>query len=614
MLFNSKQALLCITLLFPGYQLAMENGISLQNQSKWVQCTLNRLMHSKGTKLTAHMSFSPDSKVLATTANYEVVEPNNGIVGEINLWNLFKKGIGRSTVGNSWLDRITNVDTNLQYSPDGSLMVYATGLYIRIYNTKTNIVSLFNEINFRGHTKEIISVQFSNCGQYILSASRDSLIKIWDLTTGECLRTISVDSGLIFAAYSSDDKSIITASQQGAELTIKIIDISTENCVKTFRENDYMGHVIYSPKGKFVAFTHGGKVKIWDMHDDIRTFVDSDPTKTTFIVASLDGNFLVSGEKNEMSHPTKLKIWDVKNGSCLQTIEYHPSTPLVGACFSPDSKLLATAYNDGTIFIWENQNIVTSNETLPAQQISIGQQQQQAQQQLAKAEQAMRQLQATKRQVQQAVVNEAKEEDVSQQNRQQQVIVESSSLIQPQQEIGKCLVCTNEKPATEFYKLSCGHEFCINCLNTIIDKDANERLCPDESCKQPIKRLDVTKIGYTYLLGKTTKALAKTTRALDSLKEEKDQRSFTQSVQSSLNRYSHFEIRLLFYFLDSKESAIVLQGREFDLFSLLRDGILQETSKKIVNSIGMLKEYSLTEHGKLFIEKNKTYIFDMIKS
>ncbi len=535
MLSKSKQPLLCITLLFTGYQLAMENGISLQNQSKWLRSDIITGLKHVGIRSGASspMSFSSDGKYLLTLGGDPLMME----------WDLAKPGTGKHirnivSYSQSWHNGTYDSKNQLgggsngtpQYSPDGSYIVYANGSAIMIYNLITKKLGIFNDNTYQSHTRTVNSIQFNKQGNLLLTSSDDASIKIWDVQTGGCLKTISVDSNyfpISFASFSFDEKLIIAATQIGTDIVVKIFDVSNGNCLKTFRENDYHGSVVYSPKGNYIAFTQGKNIKIWDMQDHIRSIVDSEATTVSFFVASPDGKFLATCHHTmPTGHLTKLKIWDIKRGICIQTIEYkvgqpyiHPCSILSGACFSPDNRLLAITHHDGTIVMLENQAIVTSNETLPAQQISIGQQQQQAQQQLAKAEQAMRQLQATKRQVQQVMVNEAKEEDVSQQNRQQQATVKSNTEIQePQQEMRKCLVCTNETPATDFYKLSCGHEFCINCLNTIVDKDANERLCPDQACKQPIKRLDVTKIGYIYLLGKTTKTLAKTTKVLDSMK------------------------------------------------------------------------------------------------
>lgn len=499
MLFNSKHVLLCITLMLPSYQSAMENGASLQNQNKWFQSInfigLKHLGIRGGSRSDSLMSFSPDSKSLITAGGdpvgivWNLAAGKNMSFGKAILSSHNWHGVHRYYDRSQLIDS-HSCDSSPQYSPDGMYIVYANGSYIMIYNVATNKLGVFNSNNFHSHADVITSVQFSNCGKYILSASNDSTIKIWDIVTGGCLKTIFANNALFFANFSADDKFIVAGSELGSDIIIKIFDVSNGSCVKTFRENNYMGRALYSSKGNYLVFNQDKQIKVWDMQDNIRTLGDANDSAVSFFVASPDGRFLAT------SHPSKrscksatIKIWDMKKFSCVQTIEYHPDLSVVGACFSPDSKLLAMAYyENSSIIIWENQSIVTSHESLSGQKNPIVQQH--FQQQLIPHISAM---------CSQGILQKINQES--------------------QKGTCKCTVCTSEKTAADFYKLSCGHEFCVNCLNTIVDKDAKERLCPDQSCKQPIKRADVTKIGYTYLLSKTTKALAKTTKVLNSLNE-----------------------------------------------------------------------------------------------
>lgn len=63
-----------------------------------------------------------------------------------------------------------------------------------------------------------------------------------------------------------------------------------------------------------------------------------------------------------------------------------------------------------------------------------------------------------------------------------------------------CSVCLNEKQTEDFISLSCGHEYCVECLETIVDiavlenKQTLSLKCPNEKCKKVITEADIRKI------------------------------------------------------------------------------------------------------------------------
>ena len=85
------------------------------------------------------------------------------------------------------------------------------------------IKTLENRTFIRGHTNAINSVAVKN--NKIVSGSWDKTIKIWDLNSGECLKTLRGHECCVLSIAIKNDK-IVSGSD---DKTIKIWDLSTDN-------------------------------------------------------------------------------------------------------------------------------------------------------------------------------------------------------------------------------------------------------------------------------------------------------------------------------------------------------------------------------------------------
>ena len=75
----------------------------------------------------------------------------------------------------------------------------------------------------------------------VLTASGDFTTKLWDVESGNCVKTFQGHRGSVTSAiFSSDSKQVLTASDDN---TAKLWDVESGNCVKTFEGH---GHTVFS--------------------------------------------------------------------------------------------------------------------------------------------------------------------------------------------------------------------------------------------------------------------------------------------------------------------------------------------------------------------------------
>ncbi len=205
-----------------------------------------------------------------------------------------------------------------------------------------------------GHTSYVNYIIISPDGQKLISASADKTIKIWDLVSGQEIKTLKGHSSYVnYLAISPDGQILISAS---ADKTIKTWDLATNKEIYTLNgHNNYVNALTVSSDGQLLASGSADKtVKIWNLATgkEIRTLIGH-TSPINSVAISLTGEFLASGSADKT-----IKIWNLATGQEIRTLIGHTS-PVNSVAITPDGQFLASGSADKTIKIW---NLATGQE------------------------------------------------------------------------------------------------------------------------------------------------------------------------------------------------------------------------------------------------------------
>lgn len=215
-----------------------------------------------------------------------------------------------------------------------------------------------------GHSGPVYSATFSPFGDFILSSSADSTIRLWSTNLNSnlvCYKSHNYPVwdvqfspvGHYFASSSHDRSARIWSMDRIHPLRILAGHLSDVDCLQWHANCNYIA-----------TGSSDKTVRLWDVQSGecVRIFIGH-RSMVLSLAMSPDGRYMASGDEDGT-----IMMWDLASGRCVTPLVGHTSCVWTLA-FSCEGSLLASGSADCTVKLWD---VTASTKTLKTEENKTG--------------------------------------------------------------------------------------------------------------------------------------------------------------------------------------------------------------------------------------------------
>ena len=196
------------------------------------------------------------------------------------------------------------------------------------------------------HTGEVNSVSYSNNGKYLITASADHTVKIFEAGTGNELLSIhDMNAPITMAVFSPNMRQVMLCYLGNAP----VYDLESGKRLFTFQQSATINHIAYSNDGLYCLTAGDDKVvRVFDARlGSVVHTLDDHVEAVKYAEFSPDSKFLVTASWDKTA-----LLYDLSNGKILHVFAAHQGN-LNSAHFSADGSKVITASWDFTAKLFD---------------------------------------------------------------------------------------------------------------------------------------------------------------------------------------------------------------------------------------------------------------------
>uniref|UniRef100_A0AAR2JT55 APG16-like 1 n=1 Tax=Pygocentrus nattereri TaxID=42514 RepID=A0AAR2JT55_PYGNA len=202
-----------------------------------------------------------------------------------------------------------------------------------------------------GSNAGITSIEFDSAGSYLLAASNDFASRIWTMDDYRLRHTLTGHSGKVLSArFLLDNARIVSGSY---DRTLKLWDLRSKVCMKTVFAGSSCNDIVCTEQ--CVMSGHfDKKVRFWDIRSESIVCELELLGRVTSLDLNHDRTELLTCSRDDL-----VKIIDLRNNAVRQTFSaqgFKCGSDFTRVTFSPDGSYVAAGSADGVLYVW---NVLT---------------------------------------------------------------------------------------------------------------------------------------------------------------------------------------------------------------------------------------------------------------
>jgi WD40 repeat protein len=208
-----------------------------------------------------------------------------------------------------------------------------------------------------GTKYEMVSA-ISRDGRYALSGVREGTVTLRDFVTSEQLLSVKAHAMSLSALAFSPDGRYFGTGCEANEDNLKVWDLHTGQLIRTFdKSTEFISAIAFTPDGKYLLSGNPSTnaiLRLWDIStgEVARTFAGH--TNDVYAVAiSADGKYILSGGRD-----ATVRLWDLATGEIVKNFAGHAGN-VKAVSFAANGKQAVSASDDGSTRLW---NLATGEE------------------------------------------------------------------------------------------------------------------------------------------------------------------------------------------------------------------------------------------------------------
>lgn len=219
-----------------------------------------------------------------------------------------------------------------------------------VFVNSLGLIPIHEEMALGGHVKRVARLAFSSDSAKAFSIGEDRAIRIWDLRSGRCLKTVRTFGFSPIAGAVSHDSSLAATAYGNAFKTLDLWDLKQGRALCKYQGMAVFG-VEFAPDSQQMAvFGEGGHVRVWQVNSNEIAWEVRYPSEVTAITYLEDSRFLLVGGADGT-----IALYDIHSEEPILRVEAHDG---MVSCLgiSTHGEVFLSGGDDETVRLWETSS------------------------------------------------------------------------------------------------------------------------------------------------------------------------------------------------------------------------------------------------------------------